>query len=460
MLRLLKMMLFTVYAKSSSATVSSIDKNFPMDIRTLKKNLGLDPQLLLYATCPVCWATYPPEQKSPGVFEWPPTCTFKTFPHSPSCDSPLTTASRVVNGESARHPIRPFPTNPFVPWLADLICRPGMLKHLAQKPTASDVDGLADVFHGDWLKELRMEDGRLFVDSPVGELHLVFALSIDFFNPLLNKISGKKMSSGSIALICLNLPPHLRHLPENVYVHGIIPLPHEPKLEEINHFERALVDDLLEGWRRGFYFSQTPDHLKGLKTFVALAMFVIDMQGRKAAGLAHHNHKLHPCPYCHVKHSEIDNIDCQTFRLKTGEEVLAKSVRWRDADNQSTRNELFSRFGVRWSELNRLPYWDPVQCVIIDGAHAHFLGSVQHHCRQYLGFVPIPNSSAPPSQQELAEAREIMNTPPVAISQVRKFKVAILHALCHERGVNNTKGVNGKELARILWVCMLCLVHI
>jgi hypothetical protein len=89
------------------------------------------------------------------------------------------------------------------------------------------------------------------------------------------------------------------------------------------------------------------DSLLGLKTRVALAMFVVDMQGRKAAGLAGHNHKLHPCPYCHVKHDKLDNIDCQNFRPKTGKETRSAYTQWRDADSQVKQDELFSRLGVR-----------------------------------------------------------------------------------------------------------------
>jgi hypothetical protein len=457
MLRLLKIMLFTVYTgvHVPSATVSSIIDHFPVDIRTLKKNLRLDPDLVLYATCPVCSATYPPQNTESGVLEWPPTCTFKKFTASDRCNTPLTTTSRIKNGVSVPHPDRPFPVNPFVPWLADLLCREDIEKHLSRALTPSDLEGMTDVFDGDWVKDLRMEDGRMFADSPVGELRLVFALSIDFFNPLMNKISGKSISSGSIALICLNLPPHLRYLPENVYVHGIIPLPHEPRLEEINHFERSLVDVFLEGWSRGLYFSRTPSNDDGLKVFVALSMFVLDMQGRKAAGFAHHNHKLHPCPYCHIRHDDLDNIDCRTFRPKTGEEALSGGAEWLDAQTQTQRDEIFSRLGVRWSELCRLPYWNPTKCVVVDGAHALLLGVAQHHCRQYLGFVAITKSSRPPTPEELAAAREVMNAPPVALSRIRKFRVSILQALCHERGVTNTKKINGKELARILQVCTI-----
>ncbi|KAJ3899549.1 hypothetical protein F5879DRAFT_781431, partial [Lentinula edodes] len=78
--------------------------------------------------------------------------------------------------------------------------------------------------------------------------HLVFAVYIDWFNPYTNKIAGntlifspiellfltsdfsqgKVVSCGAIILYCLNLPPEIRFLPENVFIIGMMPAPHSP----------------------------------------------------------------------------------------------------------------------------------------------------------------------------------------------------------------------------------------
>ncbi|KIJ28230.1 hypothetical protein M422DRAFT_82668, partial [Sphaerobolus stellatus SS14] len=56
---------------------------------------------------------------------------------------------------------------------------------------------------------------------------------------------------------CLNIPPLLRYKWENIYVAGIIPGPHEPSLEEVDHYLRPLVDAFLELWEPGVFFSHT-----------------------------------------------------------------------------------------------------------------------------------------------------------------------------------------------------------
>ena len=57
---------------------------------------------------------------------------------------------------------------------------------------------------------------------------------------------------------------------------------------------------------------------------------------------------------------------------------------WELTDGPKQDN-IFAQYGVRWSELCRLPYWDPVQFTVIDSMHNHYLGLLQHHCRSLWG---------------------------------------------------------------------------
>ncbi|KAK0215269.1 hypothetical protein EDD85DRAFT_751525, partial [Armillaria nabsnona] len=58
---------------------------------------------------------------------------------------------------------------------------------------------------------------------------------------------------------------------------------------------------------------------------------------------------------------------------------------WRDATTSVQRDKIFTDHGVRWSELWRLPYWNPTRMLVIDSMHCILLGLVYYHCCYVLG---------------------------------------------------------------------------
>ena len=58
---------------------------------------------------------------------------------------------------------------------------------------------------------------------------------------------------------------------------------------------------------------------------------------------------------------------------------------WRNATTQHQRDLIFEQHGLRWSELLRLPYWDPTRFAVLDAMHNIFLGEYRTHCRSIWG---------------------------------------------------------------------------
>lgn len=111
---------------SLSAAQQEVLRNIPLDIRTVISSLDLEPEYLLYACCPRCFARYAPNPQSPKD-PYPHCCTYRPTPEGPACGETLVECS--ANGESWT-PIRPFPFQSLLSWIAQLCARPGLEEHL------------------------------------------------------------------------------------------------------------------------------------------------------------------------------------------------------------------------------------------------------------------------------------------------------------------------------------------
>jgi hypothetical protein len=245
-----------------------------------------------------------------------------------------------------------------------------------------------DVFDGHLLREFKGPDGKhLFSDRPDGnEARYVFSLCVDFFNPFGNKQAGKKNSIGIMSLVCLNLPPESRYKPENMFL-SVVPGPHEPPLNELNHYLTPLVDDLLDFWNPGVWFSRTHNYPDGRLVRAALIALVSDLPAaRKTAGFASHRHTYF-CAICHCRR-DVEGYgatDYASWTRRTNEECRRHANKHKNATSESDRQSAFDEAGIRWSELLRLPYFDPTQFVVVDSMHSLFLGLIREHCQSILG---------------------------------------------------------------------------
>ncbi|RPD78431.1 hypothetical protein L226DRAFT_427821, partial [Lentinus tigrinus ALCF2SS1-7] len=176
-------------------------------------------------------------------------------------------------------PFRTYPTRDLENWIAEFLLRAGLEDHIInswKKP--KDPRKWKDVMEAPAIRNFIGPDGKtLFSVHGAGEIHLVFSLFVDWFNPRGNKQAGKSHSIGAIYLICLNLPPDIRYRPENVFLAGIIPGPNEPSNHQLNHLLRPLVDQLLVLWNPGIYLAETATRSGGRRVRAAVIPLVCDL---------------------------------------------------------------------------------------------------------------------------------------------------------------------------------------
>ncbi|PSR72259.1 hypothetical protein PHLCEN_2v11851 [Hermanssonia centrifuga] len=293
------------------------------------------------------------------------------------------------------------------------------------------------------------------VDSSTARL--VFVLAMDGFNPFQSKPGKGSVTSTGIYMICLNLPPHLRYLPENLYFVGAIP--GKPSTDQINHFLRLIVRDLLPLWETGVFLSRTTKHARGRLVNGALIPIVADLlASRQLLGLGAINMTFF-CSCCYLTLDEMENFDPGTWPSRNIEEHRRAAEAWRDAPSTQERERLFKENGIRWTELLRLPYWDPLQFAAIDSMHNHYLGLLENHCRVIWGMNVDATDGlgfAHPTRTEPARpSKEAMDVGVWYLlhgtqEQLRNHAVkAVLWYLCAERGLRRASTVS-KMIAELM----------
>jgi hypothetical protein len=163
-----------------------------------------------------------------------------------------------------------------------MLCRPGYKKILDDRTVFSNHgEELWDIKDGEAVQCLKGPDGKPFLDGfKRSELHLVWSLSIDWFNSFHNKQAGKKASAGSIAMLLLTLPPSLQYKPENIYLHAV--MPKEPTGDWVNNYLGLVVEMLENNYQHSSHFTKTYDNPHdGWSTQSMITVEVFDLKGEK-----------------------------------------------------------------------------------------------------------------------------------------------------------------------------------
>ena len=428
----------------------------PRDPRTALETLKLKPDVQSFVCCPRCFALYPSDTEISA------RCSFKDTPLNKPCDEPLAQSRRT--GATTRNVfIREYLHQSLKVWLGKFLCRPGVEELLDRNVfSEGSGDSQGDIFSGDSLRQFIGHDGSVFLPSRNSEGRYVFGLSVDAFNPFLNKQAGKKASITAIYMVLLNLPPSSRYKAENMYLAGVIPGPREPSLTQINHLLRPLISELLEFWDPGVWYTRTPHCMSGKLVKVALVPLICDLKAaRQVMGHGSHSAKKF-CSVCSLSWEQRNDIS-ESGRIPVSAERFRQcALEWKEARSQSERDKLFRTHGIRWSILLDLPYWDPPRFTVVDSMHTILLGHLHRHCTVIWGMNPtrtggIYDHKTSRPQAITSAAWTIRSG---SVSDVKSLRTNLLREFCLENGLIShslTMGSDAQEVQSLVFdhVCPL-----
>ncbi|MBW0502848.1 hypothetical protein O181_042563 [Austropuccinia psidii MF-1] len=278
-----------------------------------------------------------------------------------------------------RIPISTFVTQNITEWLKWFLSLPMVEEYIDQWENELEVhnsNSNCDMAQGSVWKNLFSSDYKGL------ELCLGLSLFINWFNPLKNKLAGWQLSMGIISLNCLNLPPHLQYQTLYTCLAGIIPSPNQPTMITINNILTPLVNELYE-LNKGLTIL-TPKYPHGWKVVVKLVTLVGNIVAvHKVAGFKSHSATKF-CSWCEINASDRHKLE--VGHPCKGRNVLEAAHHWKDMKSAFSREKVAMRTGVRWSEFNSLPYWDPVCNIALGVMHNWFKCVFQHHFTSQWGF--------------------------------------------------------------------------
>ncbi|CAH7673202.1 hypothetical protein PPACK8108_LOCUS8085 [Phakopsora pachyrhizi] len=141
--------------------------------------------------------------------------------------------------------------------------------------------------------------------------------------------------------------------------------------EELNHLLKPLVDEL-KLFMNGVCFPLIAD-LPAL---------------RKTAGFSGHSATKF-CSFCEATKDSINEIDINRFEKRVHEAHLEKSLEWNSLTTQWETDLFTKEHGIRWSVLNELEYWRPIDFCVIEVMHNLALGNLKDHCLSFLGLKNV-----------------------------------------------------------------------
>ena len=356
-------------------------KEFPSSLHIAKKLLKIS-KWLNYAVCKSCHTLY---DVTEVITEDDFKCRHIEFPNHPMrtkrepCGAELTKQVPVVKGYIKR-PKLLFPLPDLKTQIVSLYQRPDFEEQITKWTNRHANSGImTDVYDGEIWKNFPSQmdnlESRFFTTETAGS-NLGIMINLDWFQPF----DSTPYSCGAIYGVICNLPRNVRFNKENMLTLGLLPGPSEVKLDKINNYLTPIINELLDFWN-GVKLP-TKKCPNGKKIRLAVICCSSDIPAaRKLCGHISASVGCHRCYKTATSKEEgqrpnfggFDDME-NWFTTRDVEEHKRNAAIWKQQNTEEDRRRHVSETHVRWSEMLRLPYHDPIRHLVVDPMHNLFLG--------------------------------------------------------------------------------------
>ena len=336
-------------------------------------------EFIRYVVCPKCDSIYRFEEcivKS-GTRLLSKRCSYVAFKNHPQrryrapCNTLLKTVT-LKGGKKKLVARKEYPYMSIIQSLQQLLQDPVILKKCDHWKTRRTSEGVfSDVYGGNIWKDFLFVNNSPFL---LGENTFGLMLNVDWYQPY----KHSTYSIGVMYLVVMNLPRSERYRRRNLIVVGIIPGPHEPSVT-INSYLSPLVDELNKLWK-----GVTMKLPNGEKTIHAAFLCTgCDIPaGKKLCGFKGWG-TARGCNRCfNVFEGEGFNKSYADFNRaswpkRTNSEYHKQAEEIKKANTLGAREALETKYGIRYTSLLDLPYYDAIRMsTIVDPLHN--LGTAKH----------------------------------------------------------------------------------
>ena len=369
-----------------SDVMTQIAAACPTSLHNTRKILGFHGnQFQQFVVCPKCNSVYEFDQcigQTARGQKYSKRCWYVPFPNHTrrqqrtECGTPLLNTVQSRSRATYFRPIKVFCYQSLKKSIALLFQQEHFVKSIQlwrERRVPEDIMG--DVYDGKLWHTFSDNNGKRFTDEPY---NLMVFLNVDWFQPF----THVTYSVGAMYLSIQNLPRSMRYKLENVILIGIIPGPKEPKYT-MNQYLSHLVEELKDFW----YGVEIPLQNTG-SVIVKLALTGIscDLPAvRKVCGFAGFSSIL-GCSKClhHFQSGsfgqklDYSGYNRQLWPLRTLTAHKEAATQYTMAKTPTEQKRILSKFGVRYSSLIDLPYFNPIRFHVVDPMHNLLLGTAKH----------------------------------------------------------------------------------